>query len=431
MRDLLSIGTSRGCEMIGVGVGLGLSGYRLNPPGALPVLDLQFSSLKTLTAATGPTPSFSRASSGTYFDSAGVLQTASTNGARFDHTYNGANWVSRGLLIEEQRTNLTQYSEDFSNAWWLKTNTTVESGLITAPDGSTNAFKLKEDTTNGEHRIMNGTGYATSIGVSYTYSVYAKKAERNYLLINAYTNADYRTWFNLDTGTVGTNASGNTSTITPVGNGWYRCTVTRASTWWSEGYFALYSAPSDNTSSFTGVSGNGIYLWGAQREVGAFPTSYIKTTNSSVVRSADVCQITGSNFSGIWNTSEGSIVLEQDFLSYSDPASDQRYFSIAATGNSPAFIFNYDNGTTLFWYRYFSGLDQLILPDVNSAFKVALAFKTSDYATVLNGGTPVTSSTKTLPTTFERIDIGYQAGSTARSSWVQRLRYYPTRLSNA
>lgn len=32
MRDLLSIGTSRGCEMIGTGIGLGLSGYRFNSP---------------------------------------------------------------------------------------------------------------------------------------------------------------------------------------------------------------------------------------------------------------------------------------------------------------------------------------------------------------------------------------------------------------
>ncbi len=120
MRDLLSIGTSRGCEMIGTGIGLGLAGYRINPAGMmLPVLDINFRDSKSFSSTIGPTASFSRASSGTYFDETGVLRTASTNVGRISHVYNGSTWVCKGGLIEEQRTNSILQSQDFGTTWQL------------------------------------------------------------------------------------------------------------------------------------------------------------------------------------------------------------------------------------------------------------------------------------------------------------------------
>jgi len=113
--------------MIGTGIGLGLAGYRINPAGGpIPVLDINFRDYKTFSSAIGPTASFSRASTGTYFDETGVLRTAAINAGRINHVYNGTSWVCKGGLIESQATNLALYSEDFSNAYWTK-----ESGVIT------------------------------------------------------------------------------------------------------------------------------------------------------------------------------------------------------------------------------------------------------------------------------------------------------------
>jgi hypothetical protein len=63
-----------------------------------PTLSLDFMTPGTL----DPRITFTRASSATYTDASGVIQTAATNAPRWDY----ANGVLRGLLIEEQRTNI-------------------------------------------------------------------------------------------------------------------------------------------------------------------------------------------------------------------------------------------------------------------------------------------------------------------------------------
>ena len=75
---------------------------------AVPSLDLRFAENKSLTdAKTGASlVTFTRASTGTYVGSDGLLQSATTNEARFDH--NPTTGESLGLLVEEARTNLVR-----------------------------------------------------------------------------------------------------------------------------------------------------------------------------------------------------------------------------------------------------------------------------------------------------------------------------------
>jgi hypothetical protein len=67
---------------------------------------------------------------------------------------------------------------------------------------------------------------------------------------------------------------------------------------------AIQTADGQNTWDSTGES---LYLWGAQLEVGSFPTSYIKTTSASVTRNGDVAVMTGTDFSDWYNATEGSV----------------------------------------------------------------------------------------------------------------------------
>ena len=104
-------------------IGSKTSVVAVNDSATLPDLDLQFADLKTLTAKYGPTPSYSRASTGTYFNASGVLTSAAVNEPRFDHVLENGVWVSKGLLIEEQRTNLI--SDSSSIAGWSFSRTTL------------------------------------------------------------------------------------------------------------------------------------------------------------------------------------------------------------------------------------------------------------------------------------------------------------------
>jgi hypothetical protein len=168
------------------------------------------------------------------------------------------------------RYNLLTYSEEFDNAAWNKTlfPVTVTQNAEVAPNGTATADLMLEQATTANHGCYNATAISPTVtGVSYTYSVYAKTAGRSFLIIDAFTNANAYTWFDLSTGQVGTNAAGNTASIISVGNGWYRCSVQRAATATLNHFIGIYAAPSDNTASYAGDVTKGLYIWGADLRV--------------------------------------------------------------------------------------------------------------------------------------------------------------------
>lgn len=229
-----------------------------------------------------------------------TLLTAPAGAARFDH--NPVTGESLGLLIEEQRSNLLQRSEEFENAYWAKTRVSATSNTIIAPDGTLTGDKVFEDSTASNTHWIGGNFTATV--APYTLTAYLKAGERNWAALHLYNASSYYAYFNLSTGVIGTVTSGATGTITSVGNGWYRCSITV--TLRAEDCFpSVFLASADNTVSYTGNGYSGIYIWGAQLEAGAFPTSYIKTEGSSVTRNADATNMTGANFSS-WYRADSS-----------------------------------------------------------------------------------------------------------------------------
>jgi hypothetical protein len=407
--------------------------YWVDSTGYAPTLDLLFAADKSLTAYTGPTPSYSRASTGTYFNASGVLTTAAVNAPRFNHVYNGSSWVSKGLLVEEQRTNNLRQSNSFSTTWVLLDGAVVANSG-TSPDGTNNAWKMNElATTTHAHGIYQTL---TIPGGACTWSIYAKAGERSWLQFLSYNSTtNFPTWFNLSNGTVGTNAAGNTATITPVGNGWYRCSITRSA---GADYAQFYTANGDNNGSYLGEVGKGIYIYGAQIETGAFPTSYIPTTTAAVTRSADVCQITGTDFSGFWNASEGSLVYEADSSSnvignhfvflVSDGTFNNQYQSSRSQNNAYTDVgFWVKNGNV--WQALINTSAGAWLQGATS--KDAMAYKVDDFAFSDDGSAVLTDASGTLPT-VNRMEIGGSSLiSAALNGHIARLRYYPVRIPNA
>jgi hypothetical protein len=178
---------------------------------------------------TGDVLTFTRASTATYWDADGVLQTASSGIARV------------GATNRKPVTNLITYPEQFDNAAWTNSNT-EESGSQTDPLGGTNAFKLVEfDSAAGStHYIEATTGIAVQAKV-YTHSVYAKAGERTWLRLGFGTAAGVG-FFNLTTGEVGTTSGLDGYGIAPV-----------------EGQLA----ESDNDVAYDGDGSSGLYLFGA------------------------------------------------------------------------------------------------------------------------------------------------------------------------
>ena len=429
--------------MIGVGLSATLSGGRkarvnLDP---MPALDLNFATNRSLPADYGPTPSFSRASTGTYFNSSGVLTLAAINAPRFDHTYNGTSWISRGLLVEEQRTNSLTYSENFSNAYWTKFNSptlTADTSETTSPDGNNAATKVVSGTTSETDIYRTGI-YSGSAAI--TFSIYAKAGTSNFFGIGLNGGAaDFTVNFDLSNGTYNQrNSTGYTGTsisITSVGNGWYRCSLTVTNPSVSTGVYLYCCANSASTSATT--SGNSMYLFGAQFEVGAFQTSYIKSNSgSSTTRSADVCQITGSDFSSFWNASEGSVAVEYiqhkplnigTVVSFSDGGTSNVLYDYASEGTS--------GGTDYGPSFYIRSGGTFTVENNNSPIgsglqKYAVTFKANDFAMSYLGRTVQTDTTVTLPT-VNQMGIGKALfAQYPFSGHISRLRYFNTRLTNS
>jgi hypothetical protein len=219
----------------------------------------------------------------------GLVTTAASGAARFDH--DPVTGKCLGLLVEEARTNNLLYSEQFDNGYWTKNNTAVTSNAAIAPDGTLTA-DLLYTTTSGFAHVSKVVGSVSS--APYTTTIYLKSAGFTWAYVYG-AQGNHFAFFNLIDGTVGSKTAGITaSSISSVGNGWYRCTVTQTVT-----YLTFFVGPADaNGSTASTASGtSGIYAWGAQLEAGAFPTSYIPTVGSTVTRAADVASITGSNFS--------------------------------------------------------------------------------------------------------------------------------------
>jgi len=372
---------------------------------------------------------FERASIGTYVDENGLIKTAAADEARFDH--NPETGESLGLLIEEQRTNLYTQSSDMYNSYWGPVNLIRTPNATIAPDGTNTATLLVANTTNGTHTIKPNIAISTSFN---TVSVFLKSNGDQYFMIRGDNQSNFCV-FDLINGVIASSSTLNSTTasIMEYPNGWYKCIVSYIPAGvGNDPEFYLANSSTYNTASFSGTGANGVYIWGAQLEAGAFPTSYIPTSGSTFTRQPDIAQITGTNFTDFYNQNEGSFIATFKFeslgvFSYND-----------AIGLSPLGAgFMADSGplglVTDIWgggTRYSGG------PDPSSQFvKVARAvnFSNNDSVILSSGGNAVAQSsiTQTLAT---GIQFGRRGGGGAynnRNLKIKQLIYYPERLTNA
>jgi hypothetical protein len=171
----------------------------------------------------------------------------------------------------EARRNLLTMPTMFDDTAWTKTRSSVTANTTTAPDGTTTADKLVEDTTaSATHPIS--VSYTTAAS-AYTLSVYVKAAGRSWVQLSLLSTANAFGNFNVSNGTLGTIGAAATAGIEDAGNGWYRCRIT-ATTAAGANTVAFYPASADNTVSYTGDGTSGLQLWGAQLEVGSTATAF-------------------------------------------------------------------------------------------------------------------------------------------------------------
>jgi hypothetical protein len=268
------------------------------------------------------------------------------NGVLTPFAPNVPRWVDApgggyGLSMEQQRTNLALYSEDFTQAAWVKINMMAfgsgsVADAIAAPDGLVTADLLVENTATGLHQIYQTITVTPTQNFASRY--FLKPAGRSRVEFYILSGSDfYSAQFNL-TGsgsvvvallTSGT-AIGLAATITPRANGWYECVIVGQPTTAANTQLNTNIRLHNGTAvTYTGDGVSGMYFWGGGVEVGSAPTSYIKTTNAPITRAVDraFCPLSSLGLPG---TGIGTYVAE---------------FVLVGQQNGYQFVAQIDDGT--------------------------------------------------------------------------------------
>lgn len=372
------------------------------------------------------------------------LLTAASGVARFDH--NPTTFESLGLLIEESRTNLLTYSEQFDNAAWNKNASTVSANTIVSPDGAVDGDKLVEDTsTNGHYVFQNISG--ASSGAVYGVSIYLKAAERSFAIVRTEGSWGVNgVTVNLSSG-VASSATGTVTGISSfsVGNGWWRVSFAFTAAATSGAISVLTSTDGVYANrNYAGNGYSGIYIWGAQLEAGAFATSYIPTTTASVTRAADAASMTGTNFSSWYNQGEGALYVEAQTVNL---AANRGIFAIGdsslAFGAANTIYSVFESGLSgrISQVALVGGLSQVASMSpvytqaANTATKMAQGYKVNDYAITVNAVNPAVDPFALVPAvssmSIGSLNSGWLNGGNFLNGTIKQITYFPKRLPDA
>jgi hypothetical protein len=237
--------------------------------------------------------------------------------------------------------------------------------------------------------------------------------------------------------TISTSGTNTSAQIQAFPNGWYRCTLISQATVTTSSsvQIRLSSSASIVANPYTGDGTSGIYIWGAQLEAAAFPTSYIPTTSATVTRSTDVASITETNFSSWYRQDEGTMFASaRTNATYGGVNSFPRIYSIhdGSTGNiienslrvlssATSQQFSVDvSGTT---QATFAGASE------TNGSPTGLAYATDNFAFSIAGQLVNTDASGSLPS-VSQMRIGGRPSSNLFNGTIRRLTYWPVRLGN-
>jgi hypothetical protein len=322
-------------------------------------------------------------------------------------TYQNGGGGCPSLLLEKQSTNLVSYSQDFSNAYWSKLGQGVGStSVVTAnyaisPDGTQNATRF----------VCNLNGGTTSSDRSWMIASFTAQATSTVSIWIKLNSAGTKTVLLSDSG-------GGTKTIS--GTDWQRIDATFVG---ASGEFRIGLIGGTTSDTLD------CCIWGAQAESGSYVTSYIPTTSASATRVADACFKTG--ISSLIGQTEGTLFAQ--FNKPIDPLVPFRLNLSDGTTNNWVFI----GFEALSFRGYIRASSSVILTNNFSGTanvnKIAIAYKSGDYAIYHNGTQIVTgSSSFTFNGTLNQINVGENpTNDNYAVGQIAEILVSKTRLTNA
>jgi hypothetical protein len=343
-----------------------------------------------------------------------------------------------GVLAEPAATNLCLRSEDFTTTW-QNDNTSETGDNTTAPTGSTTADKITASSGTVAHIIYQDVSGLSS-GTNYTFSVYLKEGTHRYVALSPNDTADSGkgVLIDLQTGTilstaitVGSDYTYVGSSITAVGDGWHRCSITVS--WGAGGGTSCrlqIELRADGSGTSWGTAWNAagtetIYAWGAQLETGSVATSYIPTLGVTSTRAADSIAAAVSTYPH--SATAGTVYVDaRGYVNGSNPY----YVSIdnlASTERIMLYQFSDDD----YYFTVIDGgapqADILVtaFTDVTTRRQATAAWAANDFDVSVDGAAIDSHPTGTIPTPTH-LSLGKSSNAnTSAAVMIYRMVYVP------
>lgn len=333
--------------------------------------------------------------------------------------------TTKGLLVEEARTNLLFYSEDLANAWWVKTTSNATaapvttSNYATAPDGTLTAARvqltLPGDT---EWALVRRQSIAIAASTSYVPSVFVRATDASQVgkkvtagVFDAAGGAGF--------------LAHATVTLTTA---WQRLVPSAAalSIVASTAFeFFIGKHRSSGIGTTDAEAATDFLVWGAQLELGTFVTSPIRTAGATATRNADIITAPVSSL-----TAQSTMFVDLD-LPQVNGTIPWRVFEIYDGANSIALR---TNGSGL--WTSTQNVDGSIGagPTITTGrHKIAGAYFSNDVSVSFDGAAPLGDTTATILSAPTRFDLGNSQLSTPRqmNGYLVRIASWSTRLTDA
>ena len=385
-------------------------------------IDIAFASLST-TGATDYNPTTTQI----HREYAPSLVSKSNNVSRFDHTTDGQ---SMGILIEGSATNLIPNSSAI-NSWATVGDVTITDSAAVGPDGTLSASLVRPTTVNSYLHYVRET-ITTVASSSYTFSAYVKPAGYTKVQLFFYqTSSPYTsgadTSFTLTGSGSATTAVGS-STITAVGGGYYRISVTGVAGTTST-FAAIRILDDSGSNEFVGDGYSGIICTGVQFELGSHPSSLISTSGSAVTRAAESLSVATADI----GYTGGPVTLLADTTTLKDTGT-LNPVSIIVYRNGDHFItLNANSSNSRAAYVEADNSYSLLTSPASGNGVRALRVDTNDIATALNGTIDVTDTSQTLPDlTGATVYLGTSnTGGNSIDGHIKRVAIYSAALSDS
>lgn len=369
---------------------------------------------------------YSRASVATRINPLGNHVSVAAGTPRFD--YDPVTRNIRGLLLEEERTNLALWSADSTNAAWSNGGTPTVTNL--PADGIFTPTRVASSGINW-HRRQSPAVIAAS--TNYAITVFFKPGTSNKIWCELYNSASATLAI---TGSATSPAVGNNQSFTIVtapsvkvhANGIYALTFVASTT--TAGTYYLGVGPNSTTV------GEYIDLYGVQVEAGIGPTSFIVTGATSTTRNRDSCHLGGTSFSSLFNASTSATLLVEHEMSPTSGGfsgslygSSTNYTGLTYAAGSGSYAGNtyYVNGTT-----YNSASPSSSYADYGKILRAAVSYDSSSVVTFIAGNKILHSGTYPGSITPVQLTLGARShdGDFEANVWIRKVDVYTSKFND-